>query len=386
MWKERFFSAALAVAVTAACTAAITLPFRADASGTQSDAAQMDTAQANAAWESFYEALNVDPTETIASVDGNEAAAELFTFWLGNECTMLEQYYGIEVSSLWDKEMDEGQTLRDYIREDTLMAIKQQLVLENLCARYGVTLSEADEAELAEQRRNNVEQSGGEAGYRAELASLGIGAEAYDRLSRTDYLYRAIYRYFSTPGSELYVDDAALADYAAEQGYITADHILIKNSDETGALLDDDALAERRRLAEDLLTRLRAESDPAELFQELADTYSEDSGRAANPTGYTFPHGKMVESFDAAARALGENELSDVVESQYGYHIILRKPLDTAAAANAVREAYFSSLFRAELDGSELETTDALDRLDPVALYDALFPAHTAPEDGAAQP
>ena len=127
-----------------------------------------------------------------------------------------------------------------------------------------------------------------------------------------------------------------------------------------------------------LLAQLRASDDPLATFDALADKYGEDPGRAANPQGYTFTHGTMVEPFDAAARALGENEISDVVESEYGCHIILRRPLDIHAAADAVRETYFEVFFNAETDKTEMTLSPAVDKFDVETVYEALKAAQGA--------
>nr|MCR5826357.1 peptidyl-prolyl cis-trans isomerase [Oscillospiraceae bacterium] len=254
--------------------------------------------------------------------------------------------------------------------------LKQQLVLENLCARYGVALPAEDEAELAAQRAAYIEQYGGEDGYLAELYKLGIGDESFLRLMRAGRLYQALYDSYATPGSALYADDDVLRAYAAGAGWITADHILLMTIDQqTREPLPSAAVAEKRALAEDLLWRLRDSAEPVALFGELADEYSEDAGRQSNPEGYTFTRGTMVESFDSAARALEEGEYSDIVESEYGFHIILRRPLDVAAAVRAVRPEYFEAFFLGELERAELTCSPLVDRFDPAAIYAALLDA-----------
>ena len=319
-----------------------------------------------------FEATGVGADEPVMYLDGNSVPAELYTFWLGRECENLESAYGIDIEASWDMRIDGEQTLRDFVREDVLELLRQQLVLENLAAEYGVEISAEDAAALAGRRASYIEQYG-EDGYRVELHKMGVSEAGYERLSRTDYLYSALYDAYLTPGSALYAGEDVLRAYAVSEGWITADHILLMTVDPaTYGPLDEETAAQKRAQAEALLAQLRESGDPAALFSELADEYSEDSGRAVYPDGYTFTHGTMVEAFDTAAHALREGELSGVVESQFGCHIILRKPLNVSEAVEAVRGEYFEVLFLSAFQAAEPELTAAADALDDAALYAAL--------------
>lgn len=102
-----------------------------------------------------------------------------------------------------------------------------------------------------------------------------------------------------------------------------------------------------REEAEKALSRLKNGEDFATLAQELStDTATKDQG---GDLGW-FPRGKMVAEFEEAAFALQPGQISEIVESQFGFHIIkveereANRPLDPAdleAAKNKAVEEWY---------------------------------------------
>jgi parvulin-like peptidyl-prolyl isomerase len=82
--------------------------------------------------------------------------------------------------------------------------------------------------------------------------------------------------------------------------------------------LPDDEKEKKRKQAEDLLKRARAGED----FAKLAKQYSEDPGSKDKGGEYTFSKGQFMPEFEAAAFSLNTNQISDIVSTVYGYHII----------------------------------------------------------------
>lgn len=72
--------------------------------------------------------------------------------------------------------------------------------------------------------------------------------------------------------------------------------------------------------AEDLLKKLTEGSS----FEELAKTFSKCPSNARGGDLGEFKRGRMVAEFESAAFALGVNEVSKPVRTQFGYHLIQR--------------------------------------------------------------
>jgi peptidyl-prolyl cis-trans isomerase D len=135
---------------------------------------------------------------------------------------------------------------------------------------------------------------------------------------------------------------------------VKASHILIRVASDA----DEATRAKKKTLAEQVLADAKAGKD----FAELARKYSDDKGSAAQggDLGY-FTRGTMVAKFEQAAFALQPGSLSDLVETNFGYHIIKAegyieagvKPLEDVLAevkAGLTKEKTRQLAFEAAMD------------------------------------
>jgi hypothetical protein len=186
---------------------------------------------------------------------------------------------------------------------------------------------------------------------------------------KQNVLYQECFKQLYGENAEKLSDEEAL-QYLEDKGYLAAAHILFKNTDpETGEKLDEEALTARKAELEAVIEELRAiedEEERAKAFLEKVSELSEDPGSAYYPEGYTFTEGQMVPEFENAAKELEEFAVSDVVETAYGYHILLRMPLKADAIVeynSSTGDARTARMLAAnELYGKQLqETADALE-------------------------
>lgn len=100
---------------------------------------------------------------------------------------------------------------------------------------------------------------------------------------------------------------------------VRASHVLISTKDSaTNSDLPEDQKKAKLKLAEEVRKKALAGED----FAKLAKEYSEDPGSKDNGGEYTFPRGQMVPEFELAAFSLGTNQVSEVVTTAFGYHVI----------------------------------------------------------------
>ncbi|MBR2895979.1 MAG: peptidylprolyl isomerase [Oscillospiraceae bacterium] len=341
----------------------------------------------------FSEVTGLPMDETAMIVDGNEIPTDLYLYWVATiasnmeyQISMYNTYYGMygellneDMSVNWDAEFTAGQTLGEYVGEQVINSAAGFAVIENMAASYDLTQSEAAAATVESVKTTAIEQLGSEEAFLNQLSVMGIDEELFTRVTVSSYYSDALTSLVMEEGSPLYLDKADYNEYS-----FYADHILLSTVDtETREPLDEATIAEKHALAEDLLAQLRASDDPVTLFQNLADEHSEDPGRATNPSGYVYTSGTMVTEFEDAVKALDFGQISDIVESSYGYHIILRRDLNEALDASPEQKAeiasqHLSSLIQLQIDQAEITVEDVVSQINIGEFYNAYLTASEA--------
>ena len=207
---------------------------------------------------------------------------------------------------------------------------------------------------------------------------MGVTRETMEEMYKAFGCYDLLNESVYVEGSALAPTEEDLLAYAEESGLMKADHILLATQNlSTGATLDEAAVQAQYAKAEEILAQLQAAEDVETLFKTLADENSEDTGRVAYPDGYVFGAGEMVIEFENAAKELAVGEINGIVESPYGYHILLRKAL-TAEEVLADGE-YFAFVLKKYTDGAEVEYSELYNnvvaQLDLGAFYTAVSDA-----------
>ena len=335
---------------------------------------------------------------TVMTVGEIEIPASLFFYWvnaIAQDAEAIYQQYSMYYAQYlaflnsdgtlnWDVAYSQTMTMGDVIRLQAMEKLAYFVITESLAKTNGIELTSEQRTEINDTidknlkayTENLIKKDSANAELTAEeieaqyFYNLGIDRSLVERLMGITYLSDALVELMMTEGSALYVSDEAYEDFA-----FYADHILIATMDlATGGALSNEEIAEKTKLAEEILARLQESDDMEALFAKLADFHSEDTGRAAYPTGYIFTEGKMVAEFENAVKELEVGELSGLVKSTYGYHIILRRDLAEGLKAYpnekaALTESYLTTLVNSIILNSSVSTTDALKDINLSQVY-----------------
>lgn len=334
----------------------------------------------------YYELTNVHPQQDVLSVAGNTMPMDLFCYWSIYHADSLYSslMMGYTMGGLYGECFDDetgnllpdatpeelgGMTLGEYINAQVLSTMELYAAVENMCQEYDITMSEEQLSEMEAASAAAIEEMGGEEAFQQTLANMGISQESYDRLTRTGYLFNNLVALVTQEGSPLYLDPADYGEYR-----VYADHILLATMDTlTGEAYDEEKQLEQLGKARELLAQLEAVEgeERTELFTQLAEEYGEDNGRITN-TGYVFGTGEMVSEFEDAAFALQPGELSGIVESTYGYHIILRKelqPMLTDELVEEIAQEHLPHLVQLYLNDADIDISSTIEDFSCLGLY-----------------
>ena len=358
-YRLRFLALLLAGVMTlslAACTGsedpddALTSPTdSSDSTGSSSGSILPDDFVADTSVEDLCLATADIPGDfELFTVNSVPVTARAYLYWLNNSI------YSSSSSSPEDWKADALNTALLY----NLVAAKAR--------ELGYEMTQEQTDELDSNLALTVMMMGGEEAFEDALRKTGLNYDTFYQMNAAPYYYEQLMNgLYDEPTAE------EMDTYIEENDILYAKHILLMTVDPlTGESLDETTIAEKRATAESLLAQLQASADLTADFNALMNEYSEDTGLASYPDGYTFTAGEMVEAFETATRALEFGEISDLVESNFGYHIILRLDPDTESA----RRQYRADLLDAQMvdwfDEADITFTDEYEALDPQMFYE----------------
>ena len=272
----------------------------------------------------------------MGTANGEDIDVDKFNYYVQVALSQF-QSENTDVVSLEDFEAFEkdGKSARDIVIDKAYDMVAQEALVKKLCEENDVTISEEEFNQLDSQ----VEQYYSMFGMSLDdmAASAGTTKEVLLEMQHNSLYSQRLQEKIcpAEEGAEI-TEDQIKAKF--ESDYITAAHILFKTVDDSNNSLSDEEKAKKKQQAEDTLAKIRAGA----AFEDFLDL-NEDT--AMNETGfYSFTKGTMVQEFEDAAFALKDGEVSDIVETTYGYHIIKRydknaKPEYYEAAKDEIKTA-----------------------------------------------
>lgn len=265
--------------------------------------------------------------EVMFTLDGEEIVWEEFFYWIFQSINDHEEVYGV-IEDFAAVAYDDV-TISQFILENAVISARAYRAIERQAELMGIALDDTAKDEIADQMASAVESAGGEEGFAEYLTANYCTEECYEYIVSTyklrDMCFEELY---GAQGEKLATED--LLEHVEADGYMMAKHILVKTVDDENKPLSEDKLKAARERAEEILEELDAAgADELEAkFDELMNEHTEDGGIAMFPDGYLFQSGDMVQEFETACTELEEGEYSGLVETSYGYHIILRLPIN----------------------------------------------------------
>lgn len=256
--------------------------------------------------------------KSVAIVNGKEITLGDYEVVLALNKSSMDSYSGGAMD--WTAKIEGDETYEDKIREIALDSMINSEVIYQQAEKEKLL---ATDKEVQEQVDSFNESIKDDESAKKEFKAMGVNDEFLKYQFSRDL---AINNLQSNYKEKEKVSNDEMKKYYEENkndyytDTVNVSHILISNQDSEGKELTGDKLEEAKKEAEDVLAKVNSGED----FAELAKKYSDDPGSAENggELGVYGRENDLVKEFSDAAFELKTGEVSQLVETQFGYHII----------------------------------------------------------------
>lgn len=245
-----------------------------------------------------------------ATVNGQEIMEQTVTDYVAD----FRKGANLESDEEWGKWMVSNGYTPESVREEVINYYIEQDLYEQAAKEYNVAVEQADIDAQLEQTKSMFES---EEAFQEALTASNMTEESYiEKVIKPTLLQQKLSEAVAAADTENSGDDAVLAQaqQMAEQwnGAKRVSHILFQ-SDDTKS--DEELAAE----AQDVLNKINA----GELsFEEAAQQYSADSSAANGGDVGWDKLTTFVTEFQDAVNGLSKDQVSELVKTDYGYHIV----------------------------------------------------------------
>lgn len=253
--------------------------------------------------------------KVVATVNGQDITLGNYEKLLALNKSSMESYYGSEI---WSTEIEDGKTYEDALRDMVLQTMIGSEVIYQQAEKEKVAPTDKQVQEQIDSFNESIKD---DTEYQAEIKKMGIDDNFLKFQFARDLANSNLQKKFE---EDTKISESEMKKYYDENkdsfytDTVTASHILLKTQDDEGKELSDEKKKEAKKKAEEALAKVKAGED----FAEVAKEYSQDSSASNGGELGTFGRGQMVTEFEDAAFGMKAGEISDIVETQYGYHII----------------------------------------------------------------
>ncbi len=274
----------------------------------------------------------------VAMVGSEKITLPEYKFYLSGIKNQMEVNNNVNVSdknalkAYWDAKTGDT-TNADNAITQSLDSIKDLKILLSKAKEEMIQLNNDDLAKIKTDLESIVEQESGstDKAKAQEIISqkYGISYAEFESIYKSYYL--AYNKYATEAMKKIDLTEKEIKDYydknAESYDNVTVKHILVLTSDSTtGEALTGAKLDEKKKLAEDILSKAKSGTD----FESLVKQYSEDPGSKDQGGEYTFGKGKMVKEFEDWSFSAKEGDMG-IVQTSYGYHVMkfIKKEVST---------------------------------------------------------
>lgn len=195
-------------------------------------------------------------------------------------------------------------------------AVKQaarHIYINDMCADRDITIDDEGKKTIDFQIDATIQQYGSKEAMEKAIAEYGLDYDTYYSLTESAYLEGLL----KTEMTKTYSDQQRLDFFNNEM--VNVQHILFMLVDENQNPLEDSVVKEKKALAEEVLNKIKNGAD----FSEMVSEYNEDPGLTSE-WYMVSRYSNFVKPFLEASMDLEVGEVSGLVETTYGYHIIKR--------------------------------------------------------------